>query len=858
MLGKRMLMWITLSIFGTLLFVQTVGAQPPPLPEEDSRIVGGVEATPGEFPWMVSVQSGSHFCGASLIAPTWVLTAAHCTQGESANNIQVVIGRHDLNANDGQTVNVAQIINHPNYNNSTTDYDVSLLRLASPINNVTPIGLVTDAMDVDDPNKDATISGWGATSQGGSGSSKLLKVTVPVVSNTTCNASYNGDITDRMICAGLADGGKDSCQGDSGGPMMVRNANDTGWLQAGVVSWGNGCALAGFYGVYARVSNLKGWIDAQTGGTQPTPTPVTPTETPTSTPVTPTETPTPVDGTTICSTGAVTINDGGEVTSVLSASESAEITDLNVSIDADHSWVGDLSFTLTHNDSGTSVMLLDQAGVPASTYGCQGSNVDATFDDEAGGSAEDGCTDQSPALSGNFQPVNALNAFDGESLAGNWTLTVNDAIQPDGGSLTEWCIIATVEDDAGTPEPTPSPTPVPSGAKVSAENTTTQQGQQVTVAIMASDIPASGLAAGTVEVSYDNAILSAASCTIDPDSKFSNEACNEGFNANTVRFTLANATGVTGNFQVGEIVFDALADGTSPLDVTVTTFANSSGEAISVTDEDGSVTVNTGILGDVSCDNNRNVLDALYILQHEVGNRAANNGCPLPADTLNVDQCDTNSDNACNIVDALFVLMCDAGLGNVLCPSTTRVQDVTSKAALLESTMVRVGSGGTLSNVAVDVPISAELPTDVSFSAMSMEVHYDPAAVEIVDCALADDFFGSCNTAYESDGGDTDIVRISLATAAGASGSVPLTSMQVKAVDGATGNTEIMARVIVMADSGGNALRTEVQSSTFSLQGVTAVALNTLTAHSGTAILVLTMLTILGGATIFIIRRQTN
>ena len=867
MSSKRTLTWITLSIFSLLLFVQTVAAQSDTeLPGPQPSIVGGVEATPGEFPWMVSLQSGSHFCGASLIAPNWVLTAAHCTEGESANNLQIVVGRHRLNASDGQTVNVAQIINHPNYNTNTIDYDVALLRLASPVNNVTPIGLVSDAMTVDDPNQTATISGWGATSQGGGGSNALLKVSVPIVSNTTCNQAYNGQITDRMICAGLSEGGKDSCQGDSGGPMMVRNADNTGWLQAGVVSWGNGCALAGFYGVYARVSNLKNWIDGHTGGTTPPPT--TPTTEPT--PTTPTATPPPVDGTMICSSGPVSIVDGGQTSSTVNASNAANITDLNISIAAEHSWVGDLSFTLTHNDSGTSVVLLDQPGVPASQWGCDGSNINATFDDQAGNSAENECASQAPAIDGSFQAVDALSAFDGEALAGNWTLTINDAVDEDSGTVTEWCIIATVDDGpeptpsttpeptpSTTPEPTPSTTPEPGSAVVSAENVSASQGDQVTVAIMASDIPADGLAAGTFEISYDNSIVSAASCTADPDNNFSNEACNESFNANTVRLTLANASGITGDFKLADIVFDTTGEGVSAVDVSVSTFADSSGNAISVSDNDGSITVSNGITGDVTCDDNRNVLDALYILQYEVGNRTTNNGCPLPADTLNVDLCDVNSDNACNIVDALFVLMCDAGFSNVLCPSSSRSMPTTSKAALANSATVRVGSNTALGSTVLDVPISAEMPANVNLSAISMEIEYDPSAVEITDCSLGAGFFGSCNTTFEADGGRRDIVRVSLASATGASGSVDLGKMQIKARDGASGTTEITARVLTMADSGGNALRSEVQNSTFTLSGVTAVALNTLSTHSGTALIALTMLTLLGGATVLVIRRRT-
>ena len=113
----------------------------------------------------------------------------------------------------------------------------------------------------------------------------LQEVSVPIVSDQLCREAYPGEITQNMFCAGFKQGGKDSCQGDSGGPLIISDGNG-GWIQAGVVSWGNGCASPDFYGVYARVANYIDWLDQTTGlsfgsnpPTQPTPTPE-PAETP--------------------------------------------------------------------------------------------------------------------------------------------------------------------------------------------------------------------------------------------------------------------------------------------------------------------------------------------------------------------------------------------------------------------------------------------------------------------------------------------------------------------------------------------------------------------------------------------------
>ena len=292
-LDRKKSMWLLFAMIISLFAVSIVGAQE--VDDGGGRIVGGEEATPGEFPWMASMQYGnSHFCGGSLISPDWVLTAAHCADAVngSTNNLTVVIGRHALSSSDGQTRTVEQIIMHPNYSDSTLDYDVALLKLSSPVNGVEMIGLVSAESTIDDPGLDSIVIGWGHTTVGGNLSDALLKVTVPVVSNTVCSQPYNG-ITARMICAGLQEGGKDSCQGDSGGPMIV--ADGDSFKHAGIVSWGAGCAYAGYYGVYARVSELKGWIESEMEEEVPEPTPtMEPTVDPTPSPTTePTPSPEP-------------------------------------------------------------------------------------------------------------------------------------------------------------------------------------------------------------------------------------------------------------------------------------------------------------------------------------------------------------------------------------------------------------------------------------------------------------------------------------------------------------------------------------------------------------------------------------
>merc|ERR1719361_2516958 len=119
-------------------------------------------------------------------------------------------------------------------------------------------------------------SGWGTLSSGGSATNNLQYVRVPAITNAQCNSAYGGSITDTMICAGYPGvGGKDACQGDSGGPFVC---NDNGnAVIAGVVSWGNGCALADYPGVYARTTSALSWIQSNMGSCSGTPSPPSPT-----------------------------------------------------------------------------------------------------------------------------------------------------------------------------------------------------------------------------------------------------------------------------------------------------------------------------------------------------------------------------------------------------------------------------------------------------------------------------------------------------------------------------------------------------------------------------------------------------
>ena len=172
------------------------------------------------------------------------------------------LGAYKIN-DTAQEIEVQKIIMHEDYHSPARfAHDIALLKLKTPAMLGPGVGLVClpDLNNALIPGKRCYITGWGTLASGGSQPLYLQEASVPIVSDTKCKASYGSNkIHDSMICAGLDAGGVDACQGDSGGPMVCEFGGK--WYLEGATSWGYGCAAPNYYGVYAKVRNMKSWVE---------------------------------------------------------------------------------------------------------------------------------------------------------------------------------------------------------------------------------------------------------------------------------------------------------------------------------------------------------------------------------------------------------------------------------------------------------------------------------------------------------------------------------------------------------------------------------------------------------------------
>lgn len=266
------------SLLAVLLITVGSSAAAAPVP----RIVGGDNADNGEYPFMAALvrpltsagtsdsDFDTQFCGGSIVAERWILTAGHCVSNGNAvistADIAVITGVTVLDAagGSGTRIPVSAIVRHPGYNDNTLENDIALLYLSSPVATDPDFTLYrSDILPAPVLGSDLTAIGWGAINNVPEYLPELQEVVLDFIPFADCNDSsyYDGQLVPGMICAGFLTGPpRDTCGGDSGGPLIY-NLGGT-WHQLGVTSFGeNLCADESKPGVYAEVSHYAGFID---------------------------------------------------------------------------------------------------------------------------------------------------------------------------------------------------------------------------------------------------------------------------------------------------------------------------------------------------------------------------------------------------------------------------------------------------------------------------------------------------------------------------------------------------------------------------------------------------------------------
>lgn len=242
-----------------------------------AKVLGGADAEEGDWPSVVVLARPGMFaledrlfCGATVVAERWVMTAAHCLYDGfnrilRPSSIRVVAGIQDLTTEPAaEETLVTNVIIHPEYDNSQSlpPNDIALLELATAVE-APPAKLFVGESE-EYTGTMGFVAGWGATEyfdeNNATYPTRLQDASVPLVSLATCNepVSYQNGVTSRQMCAGFKEGMIDTCVGDSGGPLYI--IEDGIELQVGITSFGNGCGLPNYYGIYTNVSHFIPWL----------------------------------------------------------------------------------------------------------------------------------------------------------------------------------------------------------------------------------------------------------------------------------------------------------------------------------------------------------------------------------------------------------------------------------------------------------------------------------------------------------------------------------------------------------------------------------------------------------------------
>ncbi|KAK4872916.1 hypothetical protein RN001_014945 [Aquatica leii] len=244
---------ISFVVFGFLLASVYAGTVAGPF----AKILGGSNASVGEYPHQVSLRLDSHFCGGSIIAINWILTAAHCLYNINIPRITIVVGTNQLNAG-GTPYLVANATIHEYFNPPSTANDIGVIRVKTNIVTSNLVKIISLANTLPADFSICSLSGWGLTSYPSQIiPNDLQHIQLYKISLEECRRDLPTlTIYDTNVCTFKAPG-QGACKGDSGGPLISGN------VQIGVVSWGIPCAL-GVPDVFTSVPSYRSWITNKT------------------------------------------------------------------------------------------------------------------------------------------------------------------------------------------------------------------------------------------------------------------------------------------------------------------------------------------------------------------------------------------------------------------------------------------------------------------------------------------------------------------------------------------------------------------------------------------------------------------